>query len=112
MKKLASLLSDVLKAHNSSEGVADWTRPQQDKNVWGLLAVIRLFLLRGNIGTQANQRSFWQSGLLDQVLEISFHPSMNTNIRAEVNLSHPAYWKSTDCFLSLGSCDCGGSDPR
>ncbi|KAI4234442.1 MAG: hypothetical protein L6R40_006761 [Gallowayella cf. fulva] len=83
MKKLASLLSDVLKAHNSSEGVADWTRPQQDKNVWGLLAVIRLFLLRGNIGTQANQRSFWQSGLLDQVLEISFHPSMNTNIRAE-----------------------------
>ncbi|KAL8775615.1 MAG: hypothetical protein Q9209_000111, partial [Squamulea sp. 1 TL-2023] len=83
MKKLASLLSNVLKAHNSPEGVAEWARPQQDKNVWGLLAVIRLFLIRGSIGTQANQRSFWQSGLHVQVLEIAFHSMMDMNIRAE-----------------------------
>ncbi|KAL8670974.1 MAG: hypothetical protein Q9168_004505 [Polycauliona sp. 1 TL-2023] len=83
MKKLASLLSDVLKAHSSPEGVAQWARPQQDKNVWGLLAVIRLFLIRGSIGTQANQRSCWQNGLLVQVLEIAFHSVMDLNIRAE-----------------------------
>ncbi|KAL8726273.1 MAG: hypothetical protein Q9166_006819 [cf. Caloplaca sp. 2 TL-2023] len=83
MKKLAALLSDVLKAHKSTDGVADWARPQQDKNVWGSLALIRLFLIRGSIGTQANQRSFWQSGLLDQVLEISFLSSMDMDIRAE-----------------------------
>ena len=84
MKKLASLLSDVLKSRSSSEGVADWARPQQEKNVWGLLAVIRLFLIRGSIGTQANQRSCWQSGLLVQVLEVAFHSMMEMNIRAEV----------------------------
>ncbi|KAL8914789.1 MAG: hypothetical protein Q9171_000625 [Xanthocarpia ochracea] len=83
MKKLASLLSDVLKSRSSSEGVADWARPQQEKNVWGLLAVIRLFLIRGSIGTQANQRSCWQSGLLVQVLEVAFHSVMDMNIRAE-----------------------------
>ncbi|KAL8892384.1 MAG: hypothetical protein Q9215_000658 [Flavoplaca cf. flavocitrina] len=83
MKKLTSLLSDVLKAHGSSDGVPQWARPQQDKNVWGLLAVIRLFLIRGSIGTQANQRSCWQNGLLVQVLEIAFHSVMDLNIRAE-----------------------------
>ncbi|KAL8643553.1 MAG: hypothetical protein Q9226_008286, partial [Calogaya cf. arnoldii] len=84
MKKLASLLSDVLKAHSSSEGVPQWARPQQVKNVWGLLAVIRLFLIRGSIGTQANQRSCWQNGLLVQVLEVAFHSLMDLNIKAEV----------------------------
>ncbi|KAL8835590.1 MAG: hypothetical protein Q9176_006804 [Flavoplaca citrina] len=83
MKKLTSLLSDVLKAHGSSDGVPQWARPQQDKNVWGLLAVIRLFLIRGSIGTQANQRSCWRNGLLVQVLEIAFHSVMDLNIRAE-----------------------------
>ncbi|KAL8949151.1 MAG: hypothetical protein Q9222_004716 [Ikaeria aurantiellina] len=83
MKKLAALLSAVVKAKTSSEGVADWARPQQDKNVWGLLAVVRLFLLRGSMGTQANQRSFWHSGLLVEVLEIGFQASIDMNIRAE-----------------------------
>ncbi|KAL8709368.1 MAG: hypothetical protein Q9220_005862 [cf. Caloplaca sp. 1 TL-2023] len=83
MKKLAELLSAVVKANKSSEGVADWARPQQDKNVWGLLAVVRLFLLRGGMGTQANQRSFWHSGLLIEALEIGFQASIDMNIRAE-----------------------------
>lgn len=84
MKKLASLLSGYLKEQSSSESIAEWARPQQDKNVWGLLAVIRLFLLRGSIGTQTNQRYFWQSGLLAQVMEIAFHTSIDMNIRSEV----------------------------
>ncbi|KAL8692134.1 MAG: hypothetical protein Q9218_002776 [Villophora microphyllina] len=68
MKKLTALLSDVLKEQDSPEGVPEWARSQRDKNVWGLLAVIRLFLIRGSIGTQNNQRSFWHSGLLAQAL--------------------------------------------
>lgn len=84
MKKLAALLADVLKEQNSSEGVAEWARPQRDKNVWGLLAVIRLFLLQGSVGTQSNQRSFWQCGVLGLVLDIGFHASIDMNIRAEV----------------------------
>ncbi|KAL9612531.1 MAG: hypothetical protein Q9167_002870 [Letrouitia subvulpina] len=87
MKKFAILLKDVLREQNSQEGVADWAQPQRDKNLWGLLAVIRLFLLRGSVGAQANQRSFWQSGGLAQALEISFHPSIDVNIRSEALLT-------------------------
>lgn len=85
MKKLAALLSGYLKEQSSPESIADWARPQQDKNVWGLLAVIRLFLLRGSIGTQTNQLFFWKSGLLAQVMEIAFHTSVEMTIRSEVD---------------------------
>lgn len=84
MKKFATLLKDVLLEQDSQDGVADWATAQRDKNVWGLLAVLRLFLIKGSIGTQANQISFWQNGVLAQVLEIAFHKMMDINIRAEV----------------------------
>lgn len=84
MKKLAGLLSGYLKEQSSSDSIADWARPQQDKNVWGLLAVIRLFLLRGSVGTQVNQRYFWQTGLSMEVMEVAFHPSIKLNIKSEV----------------------------
>ncbi|KAL8941292.1 MAG: hypothetical protein Q9211_001877 [Gyalolechia sp. 1 TL-2023] len=83
MKKLAVLLARYLEEQDAPESIAEWARPQQDKNVWGLLAVIRLFLIRGSVGTQTNQRSFWQSGLLAQVMEIAFHVSVDIHIRAE-----------------------------
>lgn len=84
VKKFASLLKEALQEQASPDGVADWARPQRDKNLWGLLAVLRLFLIKGSIGTQANQLSFWQNGVLTQVLEIAFHKSIELNIRAEV----------------------------
>ena len=84
VKKFATLLKDVLLEQDSQDGVADWATAQRDKNVWGLLAVLRLFLIKGSIGTQANQISFWQNGVLAQVLEIAFHKMMDINIRAEV----------------------------
>ncbi|KAG8528196.1 uncharacterized protein KY384_007113 [Bacidia gigantensis] len=83
VKKLTSLLSDAVREEDSKEGVAEWTRPQRDKNVWGLLAVLRLFLVRGSLGTQANQVSFWQNGILVQVLDIAFRDSFDVPIRAE-----------------------------
>ena len=84
VKKLASLLNEAIQEQDSQEGVADWARPQRDKNVWGLLAVLRLFLVRGSLGTQANQVSFWHSGVLIQVLDIAFRQSFDVTIRAEV----------------------------
>ena len=87
-RKIASLLNDVLQNERSREGVAEWARSQRDKNLWGLLAVVRLFLLRGSVGTQANQRSFWQSGVLAHVLDIAFHLSMDLNIRSEVRYGY------------------------
>lgn len=84
VKKFAGLLKGALQEQDSPDGVPDWARPQRDKNLWGLLAVLRLFLIKGSIGTQANQLSFWQNGVLTQVLEIAFHKSIDLNIRAEV----------------------------
>lgn len=83
--KLSSLLGDVLREQDSPNGVAEWVQPQRDKNVWGLLAVLRLFLGKGGLGTQANQLSFWQNGVLVQVLDVAFHRSFDHAIKAEVS---------------------------
>ena len=85
VKKLAILLNEALREQDLPKGIADWARPQRDKNLWGLLAVLRLFLLQGGIGTQANQSSFWQHGVLTHVLDIAFHDSIDMTIRAEVS---------------------------
>jgi intracellular protein transport protein USO1 len=83
-KKFASLLKEALQEEDLPDGIPDWARSQRDKNLWGLLAVLRLFLIKGSIGAQANQLSFWQNGVLIQVLEVAFHKSIDPNIRAEV----------------------------
>ncbi|KAL9103853.1 MAG: hypothetical protein Q9163_001131 [Psora crenata] len=83
VKTLATLLGDATKEQDSAEGVVEWARTQRDKNIWGLLAVLRLFLLKGSLGTQANQVSFWHSGVLTQVLDIAFRDSFDVPIRAE-----------------------------
>ena len=90
VKKFAVLLEDALRAEGTSDGLSDWARPQRDKNVWGLLAVIRLFLVKGGVGTQANQASLWQSGVLGLILEIAFRKSFDAAIRAEVR-SKPSH---------------------
>ena len=86
-KKLAALLREALREQDSPDGVSDWAIPQRDKNLWGLLMLIRLFLVKGNLGTQSNQKSFWQSGVLVQVLDVAFHHSLDTTIRTEVRYS-------------------------
>ena len=86
IKKLASLLSEAIRDQDLPDGVALWAKPQRDKNVWGLLAVLQLFLVKGSVGTQANQVSFWQNGALTRVLDIAFRESFDVSIRAEVRL--------------------------
>lgn len=82
-KQLAKLFNEAIKEQDSPEGIADWTKSQRDKNVWGLLSVTRLFLSRGSVGTQANQISFWQCGILSQVLDIGFRQAFDPQIRTE-----------------------------
>jgi hypothetical protein len=60
-----------------------WPSPQKDKNVWGLLGVIRLFLGEGAVGTQENQVAFFKHGLLQQALELAFHDVSPATIQAE-----------------------------
>jgi hypothetical protein len=86
--KIAAILGHVLKEEDSPDGVPEWVSSQRDKNLWGLLSVIRLFLLGGNASTQVNQMSFWNNGVAIQVLKIAFHASMVPSIRAEVGRKH------------------------
>ena len=87
--KFAALLpgapkSKKAKAQNLDED--EWTSPQHDKNVWGLLAILRMFLVTGSTSTLPNQNAFQKHGLLQQVLNMAFDPSTAIPIKVEVRL--------------------------
>ena len=82
--QVAAILDQALREEDSPDGVADWAASQRDKNLWGLLSVVRLFLSTGSAGTQVSQATFWQTRVTPLILDIAFHPSMHTTIRAEV----------------------------
>ncbi|KAB8294160.1 hypothetical protein EYC80_009601 [Monilinia laxa] len=81
--KLSKLLNDALGAENETEEVAEWAKVQRNRNIYALLAVLRLFLITGGAGTQANQASFAQHGILSQVLQLAFSRSTEVQIKAE-----------------------------
>lgn len=83
--KLASLLpggsqSRILPGQENR----DWASPQKEKNIWGLLAILRMFLVTGSKGTPENQNAFQRHGLLQQVLNLAFSNVTAIPIRAEV----------------------------
>lgn len=81
--QIAQLLTEATIStdpHTNSE----WISFQREKNVWGLLSVIRLFTLAGSAGTQANQMSFWQNGVVLRVLDLAFLESTTSTIKSEV----------------------------
>ncbi|KAF2149239.1 hypothetical protein K461DRAFT_260579 [Myriangium duriaei CBS 260.36] len=60
----------------------DFSRINREKNVWGLLAVLRLFLEKGELGTKTNQDAFWKSGILQLVLDLAFNAKAPMPIRS------------------------------
>lgn len=70
------------KVQPAEEG--DWSSPEKDRNIWGLLSILRMFLIKGSMGTQANQNAFQKHGLLQQVLNLAFDDSTALPIKAEV----------------------------
>lgn len=89
VSRLAQLLVDTLHEQQAENAVAD--DPSTDKNLWGFLALIRLFLVHGNLGTQANQLAFEKHSLLQQVLNLAFGFTTSVVIRAEVGVLHDTY---------------------
>ncbi|POS83163.1 hypothetical protein EPUL_004567 [Erysiphe pulchra] len=83
VSKVAWLLADALKEQNEEPELAEWVKTQRNRNLFALLAVIRLFLVMGNTSLQANQVSFWQSGIPSQALKLAFSPSGEIQIKAE-----------------------------
>lgn len=82
--KVAAILAQALKDETSPDTVNEWNASQRDKNLWGFMSIIRLFLLGGSVNTQMNQSTFWQNGVVFQMLEIGFHATLPAPIRAEV----------------------------
>lgn len=82
--KISSLLPGATKKAPKAEEEDNWTSPQMEKNVWGLLAIIRMFFSRGSISTQPNQIAFQKHGVLQQVLNLAFERDTAISIRAEV----------------------------
>jgi hypothetical protein len=84
--RFAALLpggSKPKKARASAEEEDEWVSPQSDKNVWGLLAIMRMFLVKGSAGTLQNQNVFQQHGLVRQLLNIAFDPATAMPIKIE-----------------------------
>jgi hypothetical protein len=84
-----SKLSSMLKSsHEKSEGNEfsdEFPNSQMLKNLWGFLAVVRLFLVHGSVGTNINQKTFEKHGLLQEILDLAFRPSTDPTIKTEVS---------------------------
>ena len=81
--KIKKLLAAVVDQEDPGNSVSEWMKPQRDMNVWGLLGVIQLFLPQGGQGTMVNQQAFWQTGTLEVILRIAFHPAFSASVRTK-----------------------------
>lgn len=83
--QLSQLLKSAYQSSADGEGeVAQWAQDQRNRNVYALLAIIRLFLVRGAVGTTQNQSHFWQHDLLFHALQLAFSHTAEIPIKAEV----------------------------
>ncbi|KAI0107042.1 p115 like vesicle tethering protein [Nemania sp. FL0031] len=82
--QLAKLLESTYHTgKEEEEEVAAWAQEQQNRNIYALLAVIRLFLVPAAVGTSQNQLAFWQHGVLYHALQVAFSHRAEMPIRAE-----------------------------
>jgi len=81
--RLARLLTTALTEENSPDALSEWLKPQREMNIWGLLAIVQLFLIKGSKGTAVNQSAFWKQGILLRVLQLAFHPAFGAGVRAK-----------------------------
>lgn len=89
VKKLTLLLANANHEQEAEEPVPPLVLAQRDKNVWGLLVIIQLFLVKGGVVTPANQLAFWNNGVMEQVLSLAFSQRFSVKVMSKV------------CFLVL-----------
>ncbi|KAF9886288.1 hypothetical protein FE257_011547 [Aspergillus nanangensis] len=83
VQKLAKLLADTNQEQDSDEPTPQWTLASRDKNIWGLLVIIQLFLVRGAVNTAANQIAFWKNGIMEQALSTAFGQKFSVNVTSK-----------------------------
>lgn len=81
--KLASLLQDALSREVSDAPLNEWAQVQLDRNVFALLAVLRLFLIQSGSELTTNQLAFARANVLRLVLDLGFDQSTDLKIKAE-----------------------------
>ncbi|KAL2127743.1 hypothetical protein VTI74DRAFT_10240 [Chaetomium olivicolor] len=93
--EISRLLRDAYKAGDDGQEVAEWVEVQRNRNVYAMLAVIRLLLVPGASGTLLNQEAFVgdlvTSGrnrarggpVLDSTLQIAFSHVAELPVKAE-----------------------------
>ncbi|KGO76751.1 Armadillo-like helical [Penicillium italicum] len=83
VKRVTQLLHECQQEPEDDEAAPQWTLVHRDKNVWGLLAIIQLFLIRGGMSTPINQTAFWQNGVTEQVLSIAFGQRFSVSVTSK-----------------------------
>ncbi|TLD28934.1 hypothetical protein PspLS_03119 [Pyricularia sp. CBS 133598] len=82
--QLTKLLRTAYEDENDGEHeIASWAEEQRNRNVYALLAVVRLFLVAGSVGTPQNQAALWHHGLLFHALQLGFMHHADAQIKAE-----------------------------
>ncbi|KAK2880175.1 hypothetical protein FQN49_000494 [Arthroderma sp. PD_2] len=87
VRKLVTLLDDALKDPGPDEEFPRWMLEQRNKNIWGILAIIQLFLVKRGISTPVNQTTFWQSGTMQQLLRAAFKEDFDVALKAKALLA-------------------------
>ncbi|KAK4154138.1 p115 like vesicle tethering protein [Chaetomidium leptoderma] len=97
--ELSRLLRDAYKGGEDGQEVAQWVEVQRSRNVYAMLAVIRLLLVPGAAGTHLNQEAFvgdLVSGgrtrvrggpVLENTLQIAFSHAAELPIKSEALLA-------------------------
>jgi len=81
-KCIPRLVGFLKQASVSSPDENEYSRNNREKNTWGLLAVVQLFMEKGEAGTKSNQEAFWKGGVLQAVLDLAFNPDAAPPVRA------------------------------
>lgn len=103
MPRLSKLLEMAYVDDGDGNEVTPWVQAQKNRNIYALLAVIRLFLVSGAIGTAQNQAAFFQHGLLYHTLQLAFGRGAEIQIRSEVSSAVLAmYMIPSDTLVPVG----------
>lgn len=81
-RRVALLLSNAIRPlSEQDEPLSQWELQDRDKNIWGTLAIVRLFLVKGGAGTASNQQVFYGNGILHQSLCLAFSPEFSARVQ-------------------------------
>ena len=88
--RLRELVSAREEEKDDSAGDTVPPNATRDRNLWGVLALLRMFVVEGSKGTRASQIVFEKHGILHLVLLLGFDGTVGLSIRAEVRY-YPRY---------------------